>query len=92
MSWSVSATGKASAVKAEIARQLGHIKCAEPEDTVKQLAAQLIEGALDAQAEGTVVSVLASGSQTSRKFEDGVWKDHTNQLRIEVQPLYGFVE
>ncbi len=90
MSWSVSAIGKAAAVKASIADQFSRNKCSEPEETIRQAAAQLIDLAMSAQDAPAVVKVMASGSQGFRDYtaKTGVY----NQLTITVEPQHGFVE
>jgi hypothetical protein len=88
MSWSVAAIGKSSAVRAAIANQFANgSKCAEPEETIRQAAAAVIDKALEAQAEATAVKVSASGSQSS---SGGIVTN--NSLSIMVDPMWGFVE
>jgi hypothetical protein len=88
MSWSVTAIGKSSAVRASIAKQFATgSKCAEPEETIRQAVAVVIDKALEAQAEATAVKVSASGSQSS---SGGVVTN--NSLSIIVDPMWGFVE
>lgn len=91
MSWSVSSIGKAGAVRKEIAGQFDRQSaCAEPEESVRQAAKQLIDASLAGQDENTAVRVSASGSQS---FKD--WSAKTgvsNQLTISIDPQYNFVE
>jgi hypothetical protein len=91
MSWSVAAIGKASAVRASIADQFAkQSKCMEPEESVRQAAATLIDASLAAQDPATAVRVSASGSQG---FKD--WDKKTgvfNSASIVVEPQHGFVE
>lgn len=90
MSWSVSAVGKATAVRKSIADQFTRNTCAEPEETVRQTAAKLLDAALAAQDDNQPVEVTASGSQG---FKD--WNAKTgvsNQLTMNVRPIYGYVE
>ncbi|MGH7744962.1 MAG: hypothetical protein ACREQ5_09190 [Candidatus Dormibacteria bacterium] len=91
MSWSVSAIGRAGAVAKKIAEDLAKITCAEPEETVKNHAASAVSAALAAFPEDYVVKVEASGSQTHPNWpskEGGM----VNQLRVNVEPVYGFVQ
>jgi hypothetical protein len=92
MSWSVAAIGKAKAVRAEIAGQFARGgKCTEPEETIRQNAATVIDHALESTSEMFVVSVSASGSQGFKDYskpENGVH----NNLRITIEVQHGFVE
>lgn len=90
MSWSVQAIGKAPAVAAEIAKQFAsQSKCSEPEETVRQAAMALVTASIEAQDAATVVlKVEASGSQ-STDFKTMAYR---NQLKITIEPLYGFIE
>jgi hypothetical protein len=91
MSWSVGAVGRTPAVADDLVRQLNQYKCSEPEESVKQAAGATLAAALAAQEPGTVVKVLASGSQSQYQGKDGspVYK---NQLSLSVEPLYNFIE
>lgn len=93
MSWSVAAVGRAEAVAEAIERQFTNgTSCSEPEESVRQAARTAIAEALKGQGPTTVVKVQASGSQ-SGTYQNGTWgAPYTNQLQIEVTPLYGFVE
>ncbi len=66
MSWSVGgAFGKAPSVRAVIAKQFEQGgKCSEPEETIRQYVAEIIDAALAAQGPNQVVEVSASGSQS----------------------------
>lgn len=90
MSWSISALGRAGAVRKSIADQFSRNTCAEPEETVRQNAAKLLDEALAAQDESQPVEVSASGSQSYKDWtaKTGV----SNQLTMQVRPLHGFVE
>lgn len=90
MSWSVSAIGKAAAVRKSIADQFTKNTCAEPEEAVRQNAAKLLDEALAAQDQSQPVEVSASGSQSYKDYvaKTGV----TNQLTMQVRPLHGFIE
>jgi hypothetical protein len=89
MSWSVGGTiGKAPAVRAAIAKQFEQgSKCSEPEETIRQAAAKVIDAALAGQDPSKVVEVNASGSMSMNSGKvDG------NSLTIQVTPKWGFLE
>lgn len=91
MSWSVTVFGRVEKVRAAIADQFKTSSgCAEPEESVRQSAAKLIDDSLAAQDQQFAIEVSASGSQS---FKD--WQAKTgvsNQLTITIQPKYNFVE
>ena len=89
MSWSIGGfLGKAPAVRAKVAKAFADSgKCSEPEETIRQSAAQIIDAALAAQAESQVVEVSASGSMS--KNGDVVTN---NAVTISVVPKWGFIE
>lgn len=90
MSWSVSAVGKAPAVRASIADQFTRTSCIEPEESVKKRAAEAIDKALEAQDPSTVVKVVASGHMT---FKDYTAKTGaSNYCSVLIEPIGGFVE
>lgn len=91
MSWSVSAIGKGDAVRKEIARQfVAGAKCAEPEESVRQAAAVLIDASLAGCGPTCAVKVIASGSQS---YKDWTTKTGVqNQLIVQVDPQWGFIE
>lgn len=91
MSWSVSAIGKAPAVRSSIADQFSKSSpCLEPEESLRQAAAATIDKALEAQDPNLAVKVIASGSQGFKDYtaRTGVY----NTLGITIEPLHGFVE
>lgn len=91
MSWSVGTIGKAEAVRKTIADQFSRSgACAEPEETIRQTAAALIDKALESTDPSFVVEVNASGSQSYKDWtaKTGV----SNYLSITIQPKHGFVE
>jgi hypothetical protein len=92
MSWSVVAIGKARAVRIEIAGQFARgSKCSEPEETIRQSAAELIDRALSSTSEIFAVKVTANGSQGFKDYskpENGVH----NNLNIGIEVQHGFVE
>jgi hypothetical protein len=96
MSWNINAVGKSEKLISVIKSQTDPIKwkCSEPEETIRQKAADLICTALEGQLVGTPVIVNASGSMSIRKYgADNVTPlEFTNSLKIEINPLYGFVE
>jgi hypothetical protein len=89
MSWSISGRiGKAPGVRAAVAKEFEQSsKCAEPEETIRQAAKQIIDAALAAQGENQVVEVSASGSQST----SGITVV-SNSVNIKVQPVWGFIE
>jgi hypothetical protein len=92
MSWSVSAIGKPAAVAAKVKEDLAGYKCVDPEEDVKHAAGAVILHALKAQAPDTAVRVNASGHQGTMYGPDGKSTGIHNTLRIEVEPIHGFVE
>lgn len=88
MSWSVSAIGRPVAVAAKVAAEISSYKCIDPEEGVKQAVAVALAAALAAQDPATVVKVTASGHQSGVLASGGT----NNTLRVEVEPVYGFVE
>jgi len=92
MSWSVAAIGKAPAVRKEIAAQFVRGgKCAEPEESLRQGTAQLLDSVLAATHDATVVQVSASGSQSNKGYQHPELGT-THSLSISVVPQYSFVE
>jgi hypothetical protein len=89
MSWGIAGgLGKAGAMRAAVAKQFAmQGKCSEPEETIKQAAAQIVDAALAGQDPNQVVEVSASGSQST----NGV-AVVCNMLNIAVTPRYGFIE
>lgn len=87
MSWSVSAIGKAPAVRSEIAKQFANGgRCIDPEESVRLAVAKLIDVALEVQHEKVTVRVSASGHQ------GGYTGAPENTLGIEIQPMGYFLE
>lgn len=86
MSWSFSGIGKGAAVARLARKAKEQPACSEPEETFRVQALELV--ALSAEAQGDDVVVKASGSGS-------MWKDgdviRQNNIKIEVEPLYGFV-
>jgi hypothetical protein len=90
MSWSYSKVGKVPAVAADAAKTLASINCAEPEQTIKSMVANVIEGALAVYPPDVAVKVTASGSQY---VPDGNKPNEViNSLSVNIEHLYGFVE
>lgn len=89
MSWTVASTGKPAAVAAFVAQQFAAITCAEPEQTIKNSIAQAVDVALKAFPADVPVRVQAHGSQSTNSDRPGV---ATNQLSVEINPIWGFVE
>ncbi len=93
MSWSVSAVGKSSAVKARLVKQIDDCcrHLVEPEKTVAQAASAALCAALDAHIPDAAVKASAFGSQAT--IRTGEMPDRVmNSLRIEVEPISGFLE
>lgn len=92
MSWSVSAVGKSDAVAKKLASDFTLLSpCREPEESIKQAAAALLVVALAGQIPATAVKVTASGSMSVSSSKDAPDKV-TNQLRIEIEPMWNFME
>lgn len=92
MSWSVSAVGKPPAVRASIAKQFTNgPKCSEPEESIRQAAAAIIDKALAEQGDKVAINVSASGSQ-SADYSTTPPTVTSNSLKISVDVIYGFVE
>lgn len=103
MSWSVNAIGKPAAVKAALAASFEQAKknCASVphEADAVGIAEQLVNNQLDFLATinnpPTAVKVEASGSAY---FSDNAQADTTvkrsgaSNVKVEVQPVYGFIE
>lgn len=90
MSWSVGAVGKAPKVAEKLAGQFAGIKCAEPEETIKNHAAAAVAAALAAFPEEAAVSVSANGSQYVPDSKNpGI---AINSLNLKIEQIYGFVE
>ena len=93
MSWSVAAIGKPAAALKSLTEQFDRITCTEPEQSIKSLVKTAIEKALAAYPESSAVDVRASGSQSQAYGPDNKLAEgkFTNQLSVEIKPLYGFV-
>ena len=89
MSWSVESIGKPAAVARNLAQQFSSIVCSEPEETIKNTVAQAVDVALKAYPSDVPVEVRARGSQFISSDKPGM---ATNQLHVEINPVYGFVE
>jgi hypothetical protein len=89
MSWSVSAVGKANAVRQEIAKQFStQTTCAEPEESVRQATAGLMDAALAAQGD-IAVKAHANGSMS---FKDWNTKSGpSNSVSVSIEPIHGFL-
>ena len=90
MSWSFGAVGKPAALLEKARKDLGAIKCAEPEETIKTKCLNIIEASLLVFPPNTAVEVKAGGSQycaDSKKPNELV-----NSLSFEIKPIWGFVE
>jgi hypothetical protein len=91
MSWSVSAIGRVPAVRAAIAKQFADGgKCVEPEESIRQAAAKVLDSVIVAQDPTNVVKVTASGSQSFKDY--GTKTGIGNGLTIVVEPIFWFLE
>lgn len=62
MSWSVSAVGKPSAVRDAITKQFANGgKCSEPEESIRQAAAAIIDKALESQGDKVALNAVIYG-------------------------------
>jgi hypothetical protein len=91
MSWSVSAIGRAQAVKVRMSSELDDVcsRLAEPEKSVAMAAWALIAATCDAQVPDSAIRLTASGSQSSYGTGDG--RKLTNNVKVEVEPILGFL-
>lgn len=88
MSWSVSAVGKPAAVAAKLNDDFARMSpCVEPEETIRQSARSMISTALGSFRADQPVRVEASGSQNTIDNEP-----QYNQLKVSIEPIWGFVE
>ena len=97
MSWSFNAIGKPAAVAVKARKDLSAVKCSEPEESLKESVIASIELACSAMPDDPAVSITASGSQSpSYKLEGGHYREVagklTNSLKLDIEPIYGFVE
>jgi hypothetical protein len=98
MSWSISVVGKAPAVREKAQSDLKKITCQEPEETIKNLVGSIVDMALCSFPDSVAVQIAASGSQGPAYEIDqaGNYKQIegklTNSLKVDISPLYGFVE
>ena len=92
MSWSVSAIGKASSVKAKLDKEIEDLlkHLPKPENSVAEAAKVLLDATLDAQVPDAAVKASAWGSQ-SQFYGQGSDRI-TNSVKVEVEPVPGFVE
>ena len=91
MSWSVSAVGKAPAVRKKIADDVAKMSpCSEPEETVKQNLVASIGAALATFPPNTAVRVEASGSQYAPDSKAPT--ELLNTVSLKIEPIGGFIE
>lgn len=91
MSWSVHMHGKSDALVVKAATEFANIKyLKEPENTVKNSVASLVDQALRAQIPACAVKVSCSGSMSVSSQKDGP-DSVTNALQIAIEPMHGFV-
>jgi len=87
MSWAFNCVGKPAAVVAKIVEEAAITRCQEPEESYRKTALGLAAEAVGSYGPDFAVKVVASGSQ----WKDGDTVRH-NQLNLQIEPLYGFVE
>jgi hypothetical protein len=87
MSWSISKIGFAGVVAAKVAEDVRRIKCAEPEESIKNSVGAALVAALEAYPGDFAVRVEATGSQSTSMEGFTV-----NNLSVKIEPLYGFVK
>ena len=94
MSWSVSAVGKPAAVKASLAKQFESAKQSTKQMPHENAAVGNVEAIVNGEldflgqcANASAVTVSASGS--AYRSTDG---SGSTQVKLEVSPIYGFVE
>lgn len=86
MSWSFSATGRPKAVAEKAKAYLAGVKCAEPEESIKNKIGNIIDMALMSFPESGAVKITCNGTQSPQ----GTFA--LNSVRLEIEPLWGFVE
>ncbi len=84
MSWSFSGFGKARAVAAKAKEDLTRFKCAEPEETIKTKALEIIEASLAGMSDN-IVKVEANGSQYVDKG------NVVNSFHMNISQVHGFI-
>lgn len=94
MSWSISIIGKASLVSEKAKVDLDKITCQEPEETIKGLVGEIIDTALLSFPASYAVRITASGSQSPAYTAEykPIPGKMTNSVKLEIEPIYGFVE
>lgn len=86
MSWSVNVVGKPQAVAEALRAEKEVDRCAEPEESFRQAALELM--AQTALAQGDECAVRATGSGSMWRDGDTI---KSNNLDIKIEPLYGFL-
>lgn len=90
MSWNVEAFGRPEKVAAKLALDFERIKCAEPEESIKNHVAQALMKALDCYPPENIVQVRANGSQYAPDQSQPDQK--LNTLSVTLSGMSGFVE
>lgn len=85
-SWSITMHGRAAAVKTKLEEYFGSISLAEPERSIAGLLCDAASKSLGAMPADVAVRVEGYGSQSPGQ------KGTANNFKLEVVPLYGFVE
>ncbi len=90
MSWHFQAVGKAAAVRKKVADEAASTAYtfSEPEKSMRSQAFATMDTALAAMPEASAVRINASGSQYVCSDPAGTF----NTFKLEIEPLYGFVE
>ena len=89
MSWSVQCFGKPAAVRTKVAESFASIRCNEPEQSIANAAASMIDSALAAFPPEYPVKIAAAGSQYQ---PDAGKPEIINSLSLSIEAVYGFVE
>lgn len=91
MSWSFNAIGKPKAVleKARLELTESAYKCPEPEESARKQVYEILKLLLPSYPSTAAVKIEASGSQYTPDLKVS---ENINQLKLDIQPLYGFIE
>lgn len=65
MSWSLNVNGKPEELQQKVVDLLKAQKCAEPEESIKNMVGDIIDLSLQAMSSGKNVDISANGSQSS---------------------------
>lgn len=90
MSWSIAVVGRAHGVAAYAEKHFNLTKCEEPEESIKQKVAEIVQIACGNMPEDSAIEIIASGSQYCTKRDDKQTDAHS--VSVSIRPLFGFVE